>query len=109
MSKKPKVIPPSTKPKTNPGTYSVMLTGYTKPQFAHNAGKAGKAPIWRFDYWAVDNPKIVKAFQIEMDLDVCKKKNEKDQSFYMNELAKEGVKSLEKDAKTVNVVSVWKE
>ena len=46
----------------------VKLSSYTKPQFAHNAGAAGKAPIWTYGFWRTNDKSNVGSFDLEMAL-----------------------------------------
>lgn len=65
----------------------LKMVSYTSPQFAHNAGSAGKAPVWTYNFWRTSNKANIGSVEIEMDLTKAKKMKEQKQSEYMNDLA----------------------
>ncbi|MEO8242562.1 MAG: hypothetical protein ABI832_09620 [bacterium] len=83
----------------------LKMISYTKPQFAHNAGAAGKIPVWTYAFWRATDKTNVGSFEIEMDLTKAKNMKEQAQSTYMNDSA---IKFLEKQYPndTVKLTSV---
>lgn len=81
---KPKVTKPLKEEKV---LMMLKLASYTKPQFAHNAGAAGKAPVWTYSFWRSNDKSNTGSFDVEMDLTKFKKMKENEQSKAMNDLA----------------------
>lgn len=65
----------------------VKLTDQTSPKFAHNAIQANKEVFWTYEFWLSSDSDNRGSFELQMDLDVCKKKDEKAQSLHMNNAA----------------------
>ncbi len=63
----------------------VKLVNQTSPKFAHNAIGANKDVIWSYEYWFESNASAKGSFELEMDLNKMKKKNENAQSKTMND------------------------
>lgn len=65
----------------------IRLESFTSPQFAHNAGSAGKIPVWTYKFWRSTDKGNTGLLDVTMDLTKAKKMNENKQSVYMNDLA----------------------
>jgi hypothetical protein len=65
----------------------VKMTDQTSPKFAHNAIQANKTVVWTYEFWLSSDAGNRGSFELETDLDVCKKKDEKAQSVHMNNAA----------------------
>ena len=74
--------------------YFVKLIDQTSPKFAHNAIQANKDVLWTYEYWAEATPNTRGQFQLEMDLNKMKKKNENAQSKDMNDAAIAAVEGM---------------
>lgn len=81
------------KTKVEKPTYMVKLVDQTSPKFAHNAISANKDVVWTYEYWLSTTPAARGSFEIEMDLNKMKKKNENAQSKSMNDAALAAVQS----------------
>jgi hypothetical protein len=83
----------------------VKLFSYTRPQFAHNASKAGKDEmVWKYNFWKTTDENNVGEFTIEGDVGKMKDMKEQKQSETMNAAAIALVENQYKDC-TVKLVA----
>jgi hypothetical protein len=81
---------------------TVKLKKTTKPKFMHNAEKAGKLPVWTFEF--TDDSKPKKTGEVDITMTKAMTKSEKDAKKLMAEAAKARIEKEYPDA-DVTVVS----
>jgi len=80
----------------------VKLKKTTKPKFMHNAEKAGKLPVWTFEF--TDDSKPKKTGEVDITMTKAMTKDEKTAKKLMAEAAKARIEKEYPDA-DVTVVS----
>lgn len=83
------------------GKYQVRLKSYTKPKFMHNATKAGKLPVWTFEYFDVGQPKVTATFDIEMT-----RKMDGDENTQAAKMADAAITKVKQETKATSVKMV---